>query len=127
MHEIRRSCPQRNNIEIAGLVPAAPKPSSASYAPATVTAHLQGDDTCSALDLTVQSSSPVIALCRKLIERAHDRATGLEVYRGKTLALRVRSIGQAARLEANGDGTGFRPATKAGRASLVRQNRRAAG
>jgi hypothetical protein len=64
--------------------------------------------------VTVTSSSPVLALCRKLFERGHDPARPLHAYRGDTLALRVRSIGEAARLEVNGGGTGFRPATRSG-------------
>jgi hypothetical protein len=38
----------------------------------------------------------VIALCRKLA--GHDPAARLEVYRGTTLALTVRSIGEGSRL-----------------------------
>jgi hypothetical protein len=34
----------------------------------------------------------------------------LEAYRGGTLALRVKSIGQAAKLQVNSNGTGFEPA-----------------
>jgi hypothetical protein len=46
----------------------------------------------------------------------------MEVYRGATLALRVRSIGEAAGLEINAEGTGFRPARKPDAAPSVRQN-----
>jgi hypothetical protein len=57
---------------------------------------------CEALGLTARSSSPVIALARALIARGIDPATPLEVYRGSTLALRVRSIGAAAPLTVRG-------------------------
>jgi hypothetical protein len=40
----------------------------------------------------------VRALCRSLLEAGHDPATSMEVYRGPTLTLRVRSIGEAAKL-----------------------------
>jgi hypothetical protein len=40
----------------------------------------------------------VCALCRKLLEAGHDPAEPMEVYRGATLALHVRSIGEAAKL-----------------------------
>src|SRR6516225_4860375 len=83
-----------------------------------IRAELTGSDGCSALGLAINSSSPVLALCRALIEAGHDPATPLEVYRGTTLCLRVRSIGGAAAVEVNARGTGFvvRPA------SLVRAN-----
>jgi hypothetical protein len=73
-----------------------------------------GSDTCIALGLAINSSSPVLALCRALV---HDTAIALDAYRG-VLCLRVRSIGDAAALEVNARGTGFvvRPA------SLVRAN-----
>lgn len=61
-------------------------------------AELIGADTCTALGITTHGSAPVLMLCRNLIEVGHDPATPLEVYRGATLALRVRSIGEGAAL-----------------------------
>jgi len=90
----------------------------------SIRAELTEDVTCSAVGITVESSSPVLALCRKLIGLGHDPSTPLEAYRGETLALRVKSIGHAAGLEVNGDGTGFRPARKPDRGPLVRLNQR---
>ena len=83
-----------------------------------IRADLIDSDTCTALGLTCNSASPVLALCRALVEAGHDPATPLEAYRGTTLCLRVRSIGGAAAVEVNARGTGFvvRPA------SLVRAN-----
>jgi hypothetical protein len=46
---------------------------------------------------TRKSGAIVCALCRRLIEAGHDPAVPMEVYRGQTLALRVRSIGEGAR------------------------------
>ena len=82
-----------------------------------IRADLIGSDTCIALGLAINSSSPVLALCRALVESGHDTAIALDAYRG-VLCLRVRSIGDAAALEVNARGTGFvvRPA------SLVRAN-----
>jgi len=60
-------------------------------------------DTCTALGITAKSDSPVLALCRKLIAAGHDPATPLEAYRGDALALRVKSIGQGANLQVNGN------------------------
>jgi hypothetical protein len=93
---------------------------------APVAAELIGSNCAIALGIKAHSPSPVLALCRDLVEAGHDPATPLHVYRGNTLALKIRSIGVAARLEVNGEGTGFRPAAKPGRASLVRQNEEAA-
>jgi hypothetical protein len=71
-------------------------------------AELAGDDdACTALGITVKSPSPVLALCRKLVDAGHDPATPLEAYRGATLALRVKSIGRAAGLEVSPRGVGF--------------------
>ena len=89
-----------------------------------IRAELSRDDGAAALNITVKSSSPVLALCRKLIEARHDTSAPLEAYRGGTLALRVKSIGHAVGLEVNGDGTGFRPARKPDRGPLVRLNQR---
>jgi hypothetical protein len=77
--------------------------------PATIRAELIGSDTCRALNITVHGNAPVLALCRQLIETGIDPATALQAHRGGTLCLVVRSIGEAAALEINGDGTGFRP------------------
>jgi hypothetical protein len=45
-----------------------------------------------------------------LIDAGHDPTARMHVYRGNTLALIVRSIGEGARLVINGHGTGFRRA-----------------
>jgi hypothetical protein len=91
-------------------------------------AQLIGATSCAALGVTISSSSPVLALCRKLVADGYDPATPLEVYRGETLCLKVRSIGEGARLEVNAYGTGFRAhgAAKAGPAPPVHQNQEAA-
>jgi len=73
-----------------------------------IRAELVGDDdACTALGIRVKSPSPVLALCRKLVDAGHDPATPLEAYRGATLALRVKSIGRAAGLEVSPRGVGF--------------------
>src|SRR5262249_44641404 len=76
--------------------------------PEIIRADLCGDDVCTAYGYSVRSSSPVLALCRDLIAAGHDPHEPLEAYRGDVLALRVRSIGEAARLSIAGDGVGFR-------------------
>jgi hypothetical protein len=76
-------------------------------AAATFRAELTGDDICSVLGVTVQTSSPILALCRKLIEVDRDPSTSLEVYRKNILCVRITSIGQAAQLEPSPTGVGF--------------------
>jgi hypothetical protein len=65
-------------------------------------AELIAGNTCAALGITISSSSPVLALCRKLVKDGYDPATPLEAYRGETLCLRVRSIGEGHRLSSAG-------------------------
>jgi hypothetical protein len=81
-----------------------------------VRSELTGDDSCSALGFTAKSFSPVLALCRQLVEAGHDPSTPLEAW------LRARSIGEAAGLEINPRGTGFRRASAVGTASPIRLN-----
>jgi hypothetical protein len=75
-------------------------------------AELTKSDIATVKGITVRAESPVLALCRKLIEAGYDPATALDVYRGKTLCLRVRGIGEAAALDIAGDGIGFRARSK---------------
>ena len=74
-----------------------------------IRAELSSDTYATALGLNIQSPSPVLTLCRQLIESGtYGSSIPLDAYRGTTLCLRVRSIGEAAELEANSEGTGFR-------------------
>jgi hypothetical protein len=70
-------------------------------------AELIGSDRCSALGMTERSSTPVLTICRRLVEAGHDPATPLEAWRGDVLCLRIRSIGEAAQLEPSPRGVGF--------------------
>jgi hypothetical protein len=65
------------------------------------------DTTCAALDVTAHGNAPVLALCRKLVEAGHDPALPAHAYRGDVLALKVRSIGEGARLRVSPRGVGF--------------------
>lgn len=76
-------------------------------AQAAIHADLIGTDACAALGVTVRGSSPVLALCRRLTAAGHPDQP-LHAYRGRTLCLIVTSISAAARLEVNGNGSGFR-------------------
>ena len=101
------------------LSPIAPKTKNqhADALAGGIVAQLSDSDTCTALGLTAQSTSPVLALCRQLVAAGHDPAQPLHVFRGNTLALIIRSI--AARLEINGEGTGFRPRRQPDAGSLA--------
>jgi hypothetical protein len=63
-----------------------------------VRAELIGTNRATALGIKAHNPSPVVALCRTLVEAGHDPATPLLAYRGNTLALKVRSIGEGAKL-----------------------------
>ena len=83
----------------------------------------------SASSLAVHVGSPVIALCRNLVDGGLDPATPLKAYRGQTPALHVRSIGEAARLYVAATTTGrpvFRHEHIRAPASLVSQSESAA-
>jgi hypothetical protein len=69
---------------------------------AAVRAELIGSE-----GFTARANSPVLALCRLLIAAGIDPDRPLNAYRDDMLALRVRTIGEAADLEINSKGTGF--------------------
>jgi hypothetical protein len=69
--------------------------------------------------LTERGHTPVLAMCRSLIAAGMSPDQAMECWRGSTLALRIRSIGEAAELEIAGDGLGFRRARKPDAAPLV--------
>ena len=69
----------------------------------TIFAELIGSNTCAAGGITVVDHAPVLVLCRALVKAGHDSAIPLEVWRGTTLCLRVRSIGEGAQLTVEDD------------------------
>ena len=92
---------------------------------ATITRH----NTCTAERIAAHGFVPVLALCRKLVAAGYDPALPLYAYRGDTLALKVRSIGEGAQITVgdNKSGTpGFRrwqdDQERDVEASLVHQN-----
>lgn len=68
--------------------------------------ELIGSNVCIAGDISVTGNAPVLALCRRLIEADQDPARPLHVYRGETLALRVRSLEEGAGLGVRDDNRG---------------------
>src|SRR5262249_5459489 len=69
-------------------------------------AELTRSNIATAEGITARAESPVLALCRKLIEAGYDPATPLNAYRGQTPALRGLGIGAAPGLRVTADGTG---------------------
>jgi hypothetical protein len=77
--------------------------------PTPIRAELSGGRRCSAIGITATGNAPVLALCRRLIEAGHNPAAPLEARRGSTLCLRVRSIGEGARLTVREGASNGRP------------------
>jgi hypothetical protein len=87
-------------------------------------AELIGATTCKAAGTTAHGYAPVLTLCRELLAAGLNPDQALEVYRGTTLALRVRSLRDGAVLTVKTAGNGspvFSPLDGAA-ASPMRQN-----
>src|SRR5262249_7875885 len=65
---------------------------------APIRATLIGSDRCEAEGISACGYGPVLELCRELVAAGFSPACPLEAWRGETLCLRVRSIGDAAEL-----------------------------
>jgi hypothetical protein len=65
---------------------------------APIRATLIGSDRCEANGLSARGYLPVLELCRGLVAAGYNPALPLEAWRGNILCLRVRSIGEGARL-----------------------------
>jgi hypothetical protein len=94
-----------------------------------LTAGLTGSHGCEALGIVATGHAPVLRLCTLLINAGYDPAARLEVRRGATLALTVRSLGEGARLTVEDNRNGrprFRLARQArnGAALPTRKNGR---
>jgi hypothetical protein len=90
-------------------------------------ADLSNDDVCKALGVKIQSPSPLLDLCRALVEAGIDPTTPLEAYRGKVMCLRVRSIGEAANLRISHDhSVEFKPLLMPAAGSPMRSQHKAA-
>jgi hypothetical protein len=108
----------------AGRAQARPRESDI---PNAICAELIGSDTAAATGIPVTTYAPVLELCRRLIAAGHDPATPLHAYRGLMLCLKVRSIGEAARLRISPTGVGFKrvPSPSGSRASPIARKRTA--
>jgi hypothetical protein len=72
--------------------------SQQQFAQGPIWAELIGLDRCEAEGFIARGHAPVLELCRELVAAGFSPASPLEAWRGNTLCLRVRSIGEAARL-----------------------------
>lgn len=63
-----------------------------------ISCTLIGSNTAQAADIVARGHSPVFDLCRKLVAAGHDPASPMECYRGDMLCLRIRTIGEGAKL-----------------------------
>ena len=97
--------------------------------PNAIRAELTGSGTVSAAGISITAYTPVLELCRTLVAAGRDPATPLHAYRGLTLCLKVRSIGEAARLRISPGGVGFKrlPRPHGSGASPVAEMRRPVG
>jgi hypothetical protein len=68
------------------------------FAQAPIRAELIGPDWCEAEGISARGTAPVLELCRNLVAAGYNPACPLDAWRGDTLCLRVRSIGEAAQL-----------------------------
>jgi hypothetical protein len=75
-------------------------------------AQLSSDTIARSCGIEIKSPSPVLALCRRLLDEGCQSSAPLEAYRSDVLCLHVRSIGEAAALKVGGEGIGFRPANQ---------------
>ena len=116
-------CKARTNDQLGGKVGLVATPSRKPSQ--VVRAELVGSDRCLAAGYVTRGTTPVLAMCRKLVAAGINPAASLECYRGTTLAITAASIGQGAGLEINGHGTGFRALRKGGAASPIRKFREA--
>ena len=109
-------CPTYRNGLIEGVSEYSrlsnPKRADAAFVTATagITLHaaLIGSDIAE-LDIEnirVRSATPVLGPCRRLVAKVFPVDTKLDVYRGGALALRVRSIVEAACLRIGSHGVG---------------------
>lgn len=85
-------------------------------------ATLTGATTASAAGETAHGSAPVLSLCKTLLANGMTPDAALLVYRNGVLALKVRSIAEAASLEISADPPGFRRLRQPHAGPPMRQN-----
>jgi hypothetical protein len=69
--------------------------------------------------ITAIATAPVLLACRQLVEAGYPSTAAMEVYRGDVVALRVRTIGEAANLEISDRGFTRRQGGGEGQGSVI--------
>ena len=77
----------RGNVD--AIATTHPVNSQNKYSSLAVYAELFGSSTAIAFDIVGHGNTPILDLCRKLVEAGHDPGRALEAFRGKTLCLRI--------------------------------------
>ena len=85
----------------------------------TICAELIGSDTAAALGITAKGTTPILDLCRQLVEAGSDPTSRLECYRGSVLCLTIRSVVEGSRVRVATHGSGFAPLHECTTAPLV--------
>jgi hypothetical protein len=91
------NCNANASSSVSELTIGTPVAEGVTLEPSPVRATIIAHDTCTADGITARSRAPALALCRKLIEAGYEPDRPLHAYRGDTLSLRIRSIGEGAR------------------------------
>jgi hypothetical protein len=90
-------------------------------AQAPIFAALVSSDRCEAEGIAGRGSAPVFALCRALVVAGFNPGSPLEAWRGDTLCLRIRSIGESVGLRVASHGIGFERILECTGASPIRE------
>jgi hypothetical protein len=80
-----------------------------------IIAAVEGSDLCHAAGYTVQDSSPILAMCRLLVQAGFDPQRPLLAFRGAELAMRIKSIEYGAHYAVAENQTARLRTAKAGR------------
>ncbi len=94
---------QQQNSPGNSTAPAGKQATASKRAAAYLRAELIGSDACRCGSITTHSHTPVLAMCRQLLAHGIDPDCAVEIYRADFLALRIRSIEQAAKLAVRED------------------------
>src|SRR5262245_11835070 len=81
------------NFDMHDVAPAATRRN-----PDPIRSNFIDSDICTWAGITSKGAAPALVLCKELIAAGLDPDTAMEVYRAGTLALRIRTLREGARL-----------------------------
>ena len=87
-----------------------------------IRAELAWDDHATACGIVARGSSPILKLCRLLVDAGYDQSAPLEAWRNGVLCLRVHSIGEGAGLRVAAHGVGFERISECTAATSIDSN-----